>query len=202
MKNLKPPPIPPELWAGRGGQLSLVGAEMLSGVAAVSRPDICVRLARSAPRIHSLRRSHVYWINDLVRAVKEWQRGTALNYASSSRLCKSLRGGGKPKDELRKCGEKVGWSDAAYGDRPTGGECRMGYVVGSMSWTLTGPCHILQWTSKFTWKLAKSSPGGEVYALSATADYVSVLSFVFWGRSMACAREWCDRRVARAPSPI
>ena len=48
---------------------------------AVSRPDICDRLARSGPRINALRGGDVYRINELVRVVKDWQQATALKYA-------------------------------------------------------------------------------------------------------------------------
>merc|ERR1712215_449403 len=41
--------------------------------------------------------------------------------------------------------------------------------------SLSGPCHILQWTSKFTRKLVKSSLGGEVYAFSEMLDHMSML---------------------------
>ena len=54
----------------------------------------------------------------------------------------------------------VGWSDAAFG------RCRLCYIIGLMSSTLTGPVRILQWASKFTRKHVKSSLGGEIFALS------------------------------------
>ena len=44
-----------------------------------------------------------------------------------------------------------------------------------MSSTLNGPCHILQWASKFTRKLVKSSLGGEVYAFSEMLDHMTLL---------------------------
>ena len=44
-----------------------------------------------------------------------------------------------------------------------------------MSTDLCGPCHIIQWTSKFTRKLVKSSLGGEVYAFSEMLDYMAML---------------------------
>ena len=44
-----------------------------------------------------------------------------------------------------------------------------------MSSSLTGPCHVLQWTSKFTRKLVKSSLGGEVYAFSEMIDHMALL---------------------------
>ena len=69
----------------------------------------------------------------------------------------------------------VGRADAAYGDQSTHGKCRLGYVVGLTSSTLRGPCHIIQWTSKFTRKMAKSSLGGEVYAFSEMLDHMALL---------------------------
>ena len=51
----------------------------------------------------------------------------------------------------------------------------LGYLIGIMSSSLTGPCHVLQWTSKFTRKLVKSSLGGEVYAFSEMIDHVALL---------------------------
>ena len=69
----------------------------------------------------------------------------------------------------------VGWSDAAYGKLSEDGRCRLGYIIGLMSSSLSGPCHILQWTSKFTRKLVKSSLGGEVYAFSEMVDHMALI---------------------------
>ena len=69
----------------------------------------------------------------------------------------------------------AGWSDAAYGNTTCMGKCRLGYVIGVMSSNLSGPCHIIQWTSKFTRKLVKSSLGGEVYAFSEMLGHMSML---------------------------
>ena len=70
----------------------------------------------------------------------------------------------------------VGWSDAAYGDLSQNGKCRLGYLIGLMASSLTGPCHVLQWSSKFTRKLVRgSSGGGEVYAFSGTIDHMALL---------------------------
>ena len=68
-----------------------------------------------------------------------------------------------------------GWSDAAYGGQSTGGECRLGYVIGLASSTLSGPRYISQWTSKFNRKLEGSSPGSEVRALSEMVGHISML---------------------------
>ena len=69
----------------------------------------------------------------------------------------------------------VGWSDAAYGNTSCMGKCRLGYLIGVMSANLRGACHVIQWTSKFTRKLVKSSLGGEVYAFSEMLDHMSML---------------------------
>ena len=85
----------------------------LRGVAAASRPDIRARLAQIASG------------GDAYRVAKEWQRATALDYASSSRPWGTIGGGGAVTDDL--CDrEKAhsgsmsldGWSDAADGDQP------------------------------------------------------------------------------------
>ena len=41
----------------------------------------------------------------------------------------------------------VGWPDAAFGTHGQDGRCRLGYLIGLMSSTLTGPVRILQWAS-------------------------------------------------------
>lgn len=69
----------------------------------------------------------------------------------------------------------VGWSDAAFGTHTQDGRCRLGYIIGLMSSTLTGPVHILQWTSKFTRKHVKSSLGGEIFALSEMWDHMEMI---------------------------
>ena len=84
---------------------------------------------------------------------------------------------GEAKDDLCHGGEKlhcgtmssVGRSDAASGDQWAEGKCRLGYVIGFMVSTLTGPYYILQWAPKCSRKLAKSGLGGGVYA----GSYVS-----------------------------
>ena len=95
----------------------------LRWVATVSRPDICARPARIAPRINALCRSDMYRINELARAVKGWQQATVLNYASSSHPLKALGWGYKVQGALRKRGDRVhcgsmtllGWPDATSG---------------------------------------------------------------------------------------
>ena len=48
-----------------------------------------------------------------------------------------------------------------------------------MSSTLSGPCRILQWTSKFARTLVESSSFAEVYASSVTIDHVAPLREFF-----------------------
>ena len=65
----------------------------------------------------------------------------------------------------------VCWSDAAFGNQLAEGKCRLGYVTGLMYPSLNEPFRILQFTSKFTWKLARSSLGGGAYAFSEMIDH-------------------------------
>ena len=69
----------------------------------------------------------------------------------------------------------VGWPDAAFGTHGQDGRCRLGYLIGLVSSTLTGPVHILQWTSKFTRKHVKSPLGGKISALSKTWGYMNMI---------------------------
>ena len=144
-------------------------------------PDICARLTRTVARINFLQGAGVFRVNDLVKTVKKWQPATELKYFSS---CTQGRGSLDPriKDERHRKGAihgnamtLVGLSDAALGDQFSMGKCRLGYVIGIMSSNLCGPCHLVQWTSKLTRKLVKSSLGGEVYAFSETLDPMSML---------------------------
>ena len=75
----------------------------------------------------------------------------------------------------------TGWSGAAYGDQPSTGKCRLGYVIGLTPSTLRGPCRIIQWTSEFNRRMVKSSLGGESYAFSEIMDHMSTLR-EFYGR--------------------
>ena len=145
-----------------------------------------------APRINSLRDSDVHRINDLDRAAQERQPATALRHASYSHTWKALEITGKVMRDMRDdfvgTMSWVGWSErwsvggavgacryrrekmhcgAAYGGRP------------ALSSSLAGPCHILQWTSKLTRKLARSSLGGEVYALCEIDDRMTPIRDFF-----------------------
>ena len=73
----------------------------------------------------------------------------------------------------------AGWSDVAFGTHAQDGRIRLGYIIGLMSSTLTGPAHILQWTSKFTREHVKSSLGGEIFALNEMWDHVGMISEFF-----------------------
>ena len=67
------------------------------------------------------------------------------------------------------------WPDAAFGTHEQDGRCRLGYLIGLMSSTLTGPVHILQWASKFTRRHVKSSLGEEIFALSEMWDHMDMI---------------------------
>ena len=136
-------------------------------------------MAQIASRINALPGSDVYRISAPVRVVKEWQHATVLLYAPSSRPRKTPGRSGREKEDVCNRGGKlqsgsmslIGWSDAAYEDQSTEGKWRLGHMVGLTSSTLSGPCHLLQWTSEFTRKLEKTGFGGEVYALSEITDH-------------------------------
>ena len=138
----------------QGSHVDAAGADCI-------KDQISARLARIASRINALSESDVYRINEPVRVAKERQKATVLKNASASCPWATLDGGGRAKDDLCIRGEKVKsrsmslirWSDAAYEYQETGGKRRTGYVIGSMSSTLSGPCRIAQLTSKFTRKL-------------------------------------------------
>ena len=144
----------------------------LCWLATVSRPDICARLAQLASKVNDLQGSDIYRFNALIKTVEIEQPRTVLKYASPS--FPLFPAGVDSKGRRRRKGERVrrgalslvGRSDAAYGDLSQDGKCRLGYLIGIMSSSLSGPCHVLQWTSKFTRKLVVRSLGGEVYASS------------------------------------
>ena len=101
----------------------------------------------------------VYRINELVKLVKQWQPATVLKYASSLQLDQAARDVDARHQKERIRGNAmtlVGWSDAAYGDSSCLGRSRLGYIIGIISSNLCGPCHIIQWTSRFTRKTVKS----------------------------------------------
>ena len=70
----------------------------------------------------------------------------------------------------------AGWPDAAYGGQLAGGKRRLGFAIGLVSSTLKGPCHTLQWASKFTRKMVRSSLGRGVHTLSAAAEHMLLLT--------------------------
>ena len=88
---LKPIPAPPSSLASRRRPLPLEEVRMrqrklgeLCRLATVSRPDTCACLAQPAARVGTLQGRGIYRINDLIKTVKKWRRGTILKYASSS----------------------------------------------------------------------------------------------------------------------
>ena len=124
----------------------------LCWLATVSRPDICARLAQLASKVNDLQGSDIYRINALINNVKIDQPRAVLKYASSS--LPLFPAGPDRKGRPRSNGERLhsgtlslaGWSDAAYGNLSQNGQCRLGYFIGIMSSSLSGPCHVLQWT--------------------------------------------------------
>ena len=147
----------------------------------VSRPDIGARLARIPPRVNFSEGSDVYRRNDLVNKAKVWRNATILKYSFPSSPEAPARGAVdgrlRSRAETMQCGPMslVGWSDASSVEQPAEGNRRLGYVLGLFASTLKSPCHIVQWTSKFTRKLIKRSPGGEVYAFSGILGHMSML---------------------------
>ena len=73
----------------------------------------------------------------------------------------------------------AGWSDAAFGTHSQDGRCRLGYLIGLTSSTLTGSVHIPQWTSKFTRKHVTSSLGGEIFDLSEMWGHMDMIREFF-----------------------
>ena len=74
----------------------------------------------------------------------------------------------------------AGWSDAAFGTHVQDGHCHLGYIIGLMSSALPGPAHILQWASNSTQKIAKSSLGGEIFALNEMRGHVEIIREFLW----------------------
>ena len=92
-ERLRPLGASPQFRAARRKSLSPENAKLrqsklgeLCRLAAVSRPDICPRLARIASRINTLKGCDVYRINDLVKITKQWQPATVSKYVSSTQL--------------------------------------------------------------------------------------------------------------------
>ena len=92
-EKLKPLGTSPQMWGARRKLLSPEDVKLrqckhgeLCWLATVSRPDICVRLARIASRINELTGSDGYRNNDLAKTVKTWRKATQLKYASSLKL--------------------------------------------------------------------------------------------------------------------
>ena len=69
----------------------------------------------------------------------------------------------------------AGRSDRVHGDHWR----RPGFAIGFLPSTVHAPCRVLQWSSKFTRKMVKSSLGGQVYAFSEMADRAALLRDFF-----------------------
>ena len=67
------------------------------------------------------------------------------------------------------------WPDAAYGDLSKEGSCRIGYIVGLMPSSPSGPRNILQGDTKFIRELVESSLGSGVYASRELVDHMAPL---------------------------
>ena len=79
-RNPKPLPTSPQLRAARRKTLSILAMKLrlraraeLCWLAAVSRPDICVKPDRLAFPAYSLQGSDVNRINDLAKTIKAWE---------------------------------------------------------------------------------------------------------------------------------
>ena len=75
-RNSNPLPPSPQAWVARRKTLSIEDVKLRrrnlgepGWLASVSRPDICARPPRIAPRVNSLQGRGVYGINDLVETV-------------------------------------------------------------------------------------------------------------------------------------
>ena len=77
----------------------------LCRAATVPRPDIRARLARIASRMNALCGSHVYLIDELVRAPKDWQQTTVLKSASPPHPWKALGRSDEVEKDMRTRGE-------------------------------------------------------------------------------------------------
>ena len=189
---LRPVATSPSLW--RDGNRALGDEELqicpgklgeLRWPAAVSRPDVCARLARFSANLSGLKIADIYRVNDLIKTVKKWQSECALKYfaalpkpARRSLSCPDAEWG-KPRPIHEDTMLLAGWSDAAFGTHAQDGRRRLGYTIGLMPSTLTGPIHISQWASKFTRKHLVGSLRGEIFAPSE-----------MWGH-MEMIREFC-----------
>ena len=68
----------------------------------------------------------------------------------------------------------AGWWDAADQDQSKMGKCRLGYVIRWTSSRPRGPCHIIQWSPKFTRMLIKNILGRDACAFSEKLNHMSV----------------------------
>ena len=98
-------------------------------------------MAPSAPKVNSQQGSAANRINDLFKTAEDWRKA-AVKYRPKLRLGTLTLPGS---------------SDAAYGDQTKEGRRRLGCPVGLLLSSLRRPCHLLQWSSKFTRKTLGSS---------------------------------------------
>ena len=186
-RSLKPYRTSPELWPSREHPLSSNDAKLrqckageLCWLATEPPPGICARSPQIAPRVNAQQGSDIYRINELAKTVAEWQQAAVLKYASLPQS--GAPASGDVEGRMRGRGETihrgsmsfVGHSDAVHGDQSAAAKCRLGCVRGLTSFTLNGPCHIIQWASKITRKSVETSLGGQVYAFSEMGDRVTL----------------------------
>ena len=156
-ENLKSLPASLKFRPGNRGPLSGDGAKMrqcksgeLRRLATVSRPDTRAGLAKVASRIKSRGGSDVY------RSGNGVAKSGGVDVRNALSPVKWGGYSGEALDDMRKMGEKmhcgamsvVDWWDAVSGDQSAGGKCRLGYVIGPMSSSVTGPFRTLQRSPK------------------------------------------------------
>ena len=186
-ENLKLLPASPEWWAGLKNPLSTDDGKWrrcklgeLCWVAAVSRPDLCARVAIHAPRINARCGCDVVRTNGLVRAAKEWQHATALKSALPCRPWETLGSGGQLSANLSESEQGGSLQPDVFGWMVG---CRLwGPIDGRQSpiWScnwldalvLFGPTPYFLRACTFIRKRVKSRLGGEVYALSEMAGHM------------------------------
>ena len=80
------------------------------------------------------------------------------------------------------------WSDGAFWGQGKGGNCRLEYMSGLLLAPLTGSCHFIHLSSRFSRCTVRSSFVGGIYAFSEMVGRVEVgREFVFAGRLSVAA---------------
>ena len=147
-------PASAELW--KQGQRALGPSEIrddqcrlgeVGWRATVPRPDMRSRPSVVAPNTTHLQMYDVYRVNDLSRAVKQWQEeeisppdACAVRWSDAC---------------------MVGWADAVSWGRSKDGKCRLVYVFGSLPASLDGSRHVFHWSARVTRRAVSSRLGGE-----------------------------------------